>query len=174
MILGLPFFALLAFRRQLEQREAIRTLSEAMEQSHSALMIVDLESCIEYANRGLCNQIGYSRRELIGRKWRDFQVAETPPEMLAELVSTVRSGKSWEGEWFNRRKDGVTYPVHGVITPVKGRDGGVSGFVAVFDDMTEIKLTIRCTLKCVVLPVFNLNADLWTSKGSHQKFLGVG
>jgi PAS domain S-box-containing protein len=139
MILGLPFFALLAFRRQLEQREAIRNLSEAMEQSHSALMIVDLESCIEYANRGLCNQIGYSRRELIGRKWRDFQVAETPPEMLAELVSTVRSGKSWEGEWFNRRKDGVTYPVHGVITPVKGRDGGVSCFVAVFDDMTEIK-----------------------------------
>jgi hypothetical protein len=37
------------------------------------------------------------------------------------------------------------------------------------DDMTEIKLTIRCTLKCVVLPVFNLNADLWTIKGSHKK-----
>ena len=103
------------------------------------MLIIDLEGCIEYANRGLCHQIGYSRRELIGRKWRDFQVAETPPEMLAELVSTVRSGKSWEGEWFNRRKEGTIYPVRGVITPVKRRDGSLSCFVAVFDDMTEIK-----------------------------------
>ncbi len=139
MLLGMPLGAYLVVRRQLEQREAIRNLSEAMEQSHSALMVVDLESCIEYANRGLCQQIGYSRRELIGRKWRDFQVAETSADTLAELVSTVRSGRPWEGEWFNRRKDGTVYPVRGVVTPVKRRDGSLSCFVAVFDDMTEIK-----------------------------------
>lgn len=139
MLLGIPLGALLVLRRQLEQREAIRNLSEAMEQSHSALMIVDLESCIEYANRGLCQQIGYSRRELIGRKWRDFQVAETSPEVLAELVASVRSGHPWEGEWYNRRKDGTIYPVRGVVTPVKHRDGSLACFVAVFDDMTEIK-----------------------------------
>ena len=139
VLLGVPFGAFLGLRRQGDQREAIRNLSEAMEQSHSALMIVDLESCIEYANRGLCQQIGYSRRELIGRKWRDFQVAETAPEIIAELVSTVRSGQPWEGEWFNRRKDGTAYPVRGVVTPVKRRDGSLACFIAAFDDMTEIK-----------------------------------
>lgn len=139
VLLGVPFGALLVMRRQLEQREAIRNLSEAMEQSHSALMVVDLDSCIEYANRGLCRQIGYSRRELIGRKWRDFQEGETAPEIFAELVSTVRSGQAWEGDWFNRRKDGTVYPVRGVVTPVKRRDGSLSCFVAVFDDMTEIR-----------------------------------
>ena len=138
-LFGLPFGALLVMRRQLEQREAIRNLSEAMEQSHSALMVVDLDNCIEYANRGLCQQSGYSRRELIGRNWRDFQAADTPPERLAELVSSVRSGQAWQGEWFNRRKDGTVYPVRGVITPVKKRDGTLACFVAVSDDMTEIK-----------------------------------
>jgi PAS domain S-box-containing protein len=139
MLLGMPLGTYLVVRRQLEQREAIRNLSEAMEQSHSALMVVDLESCIEYANRGLCQQIGYSRRELIGRNWREFQVADTSADTLAELVSTVRSGRPWEGEWFNRRKDGTVYPVRGVVTPVKRRDGTLSCFVGVFDDMTEIK-----------------------------------
>lgn len=143
VLLGTPFGVALVMRRQHEQREAIRNLSEAMEQSHSALLIVDLENCIEYANRGLCRQIGYSRRELIGRKWHEFQVAETPleapSEMLADMVAKVRSGQSWEGEWFNRRKDGTVYPVRGVVTPVKRRDGSLSCFVAVFDDMTEIK-----------------------------------
>jgi PAS domain S-box-containing protein len=139
LVLGLPLAAWNISRRQLEQREAIRNLSEAMEQSHSALMIVDLESRIEFANRGLVQQIGYSRRELIGRNWRDFQVTDTPPERLAEMVSTVRSGHAWEGEWFNRRKDGTVYPVRGVITPVKNRDGRLASFVAVFDDMTAVK-----------------------------------
>ena len=139
LLLGLPFAGWLIMRREHEQQEAIRNLSEAMEQSHSALMIIDLDSVIEFANRGLCRQIGYSRRELIGRNWRDFQVNDTPPERLAEMVSTVRSGQPWEGEWFNRRKDGSVYPVRGIITPVKDRDGALACFIAVFDDATEIK-----------------------------------
>jgi PAS domain S-box-containing protein len=139
VLLGLPLAGLLVLRREHEQREAIRNLSAAMEQSHSALMIVDLESRIEYANNGLCQQIGYSRRELIGRNWRDFRVAETPEEVLAGLVATVRSGRSWEGEWVNRRKNGSVYPVRGVVTPVKKRDGSLACFIAVIDDVTEAK-----------------------------------
>ena len=37
----------------------------------------------------------------------------------------------------------------------------------------QTKRAIRSTLKRAVLPPFHLNADLWTSKVSHQKFLGV-
>ena len=47
MLLGLPLIALIVTRRQGEQREVIRNFSEAMEQSHSAIMIVDLEGRIE-------------------------------------------------------------------------------------------------------------------------------
>ncbi len=138
-LLGIPLAAWRVMRRERERNEVIRNLSEAMEQAHSAIMIVDLESRIEYANRGLCQQIGYSRRELIGRKWRDFQVAETAEATLADLVATVRAGRPWEGEWFNRRKSGDTYPVRGVVTPVRGRDGHLACFVTVFDDVTETK-----------------------------------
>ncbi len=139
ILLGLPLTAWLVVRRQHEQREVIRNLSEAMEQSHSAIMIVDLGSRIEYANRGLCQQMGYSRRELIGRPWRDFHVTQNAEALLSDLVATVRAGRPWEGEWFNRRKDGSVFPVHGVVTPVKHRDGSLACFVAVFDDVTETK-----------------------------------
>ena len=138
-LLGLPLAALIVSRRQLAQRDALRNLSEAMEQSHSAVLIVDLASHIEYANAGLCRQIGYSRRELLGRPWRDFQVPETPAALLAEMVATVRAGRPWTGEWVNRRKSGEVYPVHGVITPVKNRAGRLASFVAVLDDMTIVK-----------------------------------
>jgi len=139
VILGLPFGALLVMRGFEEQRKALRNLLGAIEQSQSAVMIVDLESCIEYANASLCTQIGYSRRELLGRPWRDFQQPETPAELLADMVATVRAGNSWRGEWFNRRRTGELYPVRGAISPVKKRDGSLACFVAVFEDMTEFK-----------------------------------
>ena len=139
ILLGLPFVAWLVMRRQVEQREVIRNLSEAMEQSHSAIMILDLDSRIEYVNRGLVQQIGYSRSDLIGRKWQEFHVAQSADAPLSDLVATVRSGRPWDGEWSNRRNDGTVYPVRGVVTPVKHRDGSLSCFVAVFDDVTETK-----------------------------------
>jgi len=139
IILGLPFGVLLVMRGFEEQRKALRNLLGAIEQSQSAVMIVDLESCIEYANASLCAQIGYSRRELLGRPWRDFQQPETPAELLADMVATVRAGNSWRGEWFNRRRTGELYPARGAISPVKKRDGSIACFVAVFEDMTEFK-----------------------------------
>ncbi|MBI4624538.1 MAG: response regulator [Verrucomicrobia bacterium] len=139
ILLGLPFAALLVTRRQVEQGEVIRNLSEAMEQSRSAIVILDLECRVEYANRGLCQQIGYTRRELIGHGWRDLRVAQAADEVFADLTATVRAGRAWLGEWFNCRKDGSVYPVRGVVTPVKKRDGAIACFVAVFDDVTETK-----------------------------------
>jgi PAS domain S-box-containing protein len=136
---GLPLLAWFVARRQIEQRYVIRNLSQAVEQSHSAIVIIDLDSRIEFANRGLCEQIGYSRHELIGRSWHDFRVTETSEDVLSDLVSTVRSGRPWEGEWFNRRQNGAVYPVHGVVTPVKHHDGSLACFVAIFDDVTETK-----------------------------------
>ena len=143
---GLPLAATAVLRRQISQQAVIRNLTEAMEQSQSALMIVDLASRITYANAGLCRQMGYERAELLGREWRDFQVAETPPELLADMATTVRSGQAWRGDWFNRRKSGEVYPVRGIITPVKDNEGRLACFVATLEDATESK-RIEATLR---------------------------
>ena len=137
--LGLPLVAWFVARRQIEQSYVIRNLSQAVEQSHSAILIIDLESRIQFANRGLCEQVGYARHELIGRSLQDFRVTQTSEDVLSDLISTVKSGRSWEGEWFNKRQNGEIYPVHGVVTPVKHHDGTLACFVAIFDDVTETK-----------------------------------
>ena len=139
IILGLPTVALGVRRRQGEQREVIRNLPEAMEQSHSAIMISDLHSRIEYANRGLCQQIGYPRCELFGRNWRELRDPQSNHEAHAELAASIQAGRGWEGEWSNRRKDGCVYPVRGAVTPVKQRAGSIACYVWVFDDITETK-----------------------------------
>jgi PAS domain S-box-containing protein len=139
LLLGLPLAGFIITRRQHAQREVIRNLFEAMEQSPSAVMIVDLDGRIEYANAGLCRQLGYTRRELIARPWRDFRSSQMPEAQVGELVGTVRAGQTWSGEWLSQRRDGSFYPVRGSVTPVKRRTGEQACFVAVFEDMTAIK-----------------------------------
>ena len=137
--LGLPFAGFLLLRRQLKLREATRNLAEAVEQSRSAVMIFNLEGVIEYVNLRFCELVGFGRRELIGRNWRNFQVTdtETPPQLVAELLAAVRAGRAWKGEWLKRRQDGTAHPVRGIFTPGMGRDGELACFVATFDDLSE-------------------------------------
>ncbi len=139
VLLGLPLVAYITVSRQLEQNAVIRNLFEAMEQSPSAVMIVDLGGHIEFANTGLCRQIGQSRRDLIGRLWREFWPSDLPLEQFAELMATVRAGRAWSGEWLNLRRDGSRYPVRCSVTPVKTNNGEFACFVAVFEDMTVVK-----------------------------------
>ena len=141
MFLILPLATLVSTRRQNRQRDTLRNLTEAMEQGQTAVMIVALDQRIQYANAGFCRQLGFSREELIGREWREFQGFEAPPEMVQELVKTVGAGEPWSGEWKMRRKDGSYFPARGGVTPVKDRSGVIRSFVVVFEDMTEIRQT---------------------------------
>ena len=141
LLLVLPLVALIANRRDAEHRDAVRNLTEAMEQGHSAVVIIDLERRIEYANAEFCRQLGYRRRELVGREWRELHNIEAQPELIAEIVTTVRAGQPWAGEWLMQRKDGSTFPARGRVTPVKDRASTVRAYVAVFDDVTQLRQT---------------------------------
>ena len=139
LILGLPLIGYILLRRELEQGEAIRNLSEAVEQSRSAVMIIDLNGEIEYANRGLCEQLGCKRRDLIGQHWTNFQVTDKDRGDADDIVMAVKSGLPWSGEWTNRRRDNTVYTVRGAFTPVNRRSGKLACYIATFEDMTEFK-----------------------------------
>lgn len=139
LLLGLPLGGYVMLRRQHEQREVIRNLSEAIEQSHTAVMIIDLKGRIEYANRGFCQQIKEERRALMGRQWKDFLERTMPPDVAADIQSAIQARQNWNGEWENRRKDGSTYPVRGIVTAVKTRQDEVTCYVAVYEDQTEMR-----------------------------------
>lgn len=139
LLFGLPLAGYWVMRRQHEQNEVIRNLSEAIEQSHTAVMIIDLNGRIEYANRGFCDQVGYSRRDLIGHAWGEFLRTSMPVNAAGEMSSIIYSRRNWSSEWINRRKDGREYPVRGSVIAVRSRHDQVTCFVAVYEDLTEVR-----------------------------------
>ena len=139
--LGILLGAVILGRDLRRQRAAMRNLLEAVEQSQSAVMIVNLDKRIEYASAGLCHQLGFSHRDMVGRPWRDLLLPDTPPELIAEMAANLKAGRSWQGEWLHRRRDGGTYPLRCSATPVTSRKGGTACFVAVCEDLSEAKGT---------------------------------
>jgi PAS domain S-box-containing protein len=137
LALGLLAAVWLWLRQFSKNAALIHRLYGAIEQSESAIMIVDLKSRIEYANAGLCRQTGYTREELSGRPWWDFRSEGTLPVEVAEITARVKAGLSWEGQVSNIRKNGQQYPARAVVSPVRGVDGRVAGFIAVFTDISE-------------------------------------
>ncbi|MET0262174.1 MAG: ATP-binding protein [Rariglobus sp.] len=138
LLFGLPLVVQLVVRRRSAQARTILKLSEAVEQSQSALVITSRTNRIEYANRGLCEQLGYTRNELIGRDWNEFYSLDEAGA-AESLTAAMAAGISWEGEWTTRRKSGEHYPVSSVVTPVLDRRGRVLCFVTAWRDLTEAK-----------------------------------
>ncbi len=119
--------------------EQLRKLFLAVEQSPESIVISDLDARIEYVNEAFTRHSGYSREEVIGQNPRVLQSHKTPPEIYREMWDTLTRGKSWKGQFVNRRKDGTEYVELAIITPIRQPDGRVTHYLAIKDDVTEKK-----------------------------------
>ncbi|MBV8634345.1 MAG: response regulator, partial [Burkholderiaceae bacterium] len=70
---------------------------------------------------------------------RVLQSGKTPRATYAALWATLKSGNVWQGEFFNRRKDGIEYTEWAIISPIRDANGNVTNYVAIKEDITQKK-----------------------------------
>jgi PAS domain S-box-containing protein len=134
--------AIRAGRDQLHtEREHLRKLSLAVEQSPESIVITDLDGCIEYVNSSFIRTTGYSLAEAIGKNPRLLQSGKTPHATYDALWSHLHQGKIWCGEFINRRKDGSEYIESATLAPIRQVDGTITHYLAIKEDITERKRT---------------------------------
>ncbi len=119
--------------------EQLKTLSTAVEQSSSTIMITDTSGKIEYVNPKFTQLTGYTSKEAIEQNPRILKTDKTPPEVHECLWKAITSGKEWRGEFCNRKKNGELYWESASISPVKNSKCAITNFVAVKEDITERK-----------------------------------
>ncbi len=124
---------------QKHSRELIRTLTQAIEQSPVSVQITDRNNIIEYVNHSFEQATGYSRNEAIGKNIRLLKSGLTPAPVYIEMWKTLKSGKSWQGELQNRKKNGDIYWAHVHIAPVSNEQGVVSHYIEIDEDIMQRK-----------------------------------
>ena len=117
----------------------LRKLSRAVEQSHNSIVITDLEGRIEFVNPAFSESTGYSAAETIGQNPRILKSGQHSQAFYRVLWDTLKNGQAWRGELINRRKNGELYSELATIFPIKDEHGQSTHYVAVKEDITQLK-----------------------------------
>ena len=118
----------------------LRMLSTAIEQSPTSVAITNLDAEIEYVNPCFTEVTGYSLEEALGKNPRVLQSGFTDESVYRDMWDALTNGRTWVGEFVNKRKNGEIYFEEAHISPVKDINGDVSHYVAVKVDITARKL----------------------------------
>ncbi len=123
-----------------EARENL--LRELTQQKHALdecalVSISDRQGTITYVNSKFCATSGYRPEELLGQTHRIIKSSLHPAEFYAEMMATIYSGKTWQGEVANRAKDGHIYWVSSTIVPWLDKEGFPVSFLAIRTDITD-------------------------------------
>jgi PAS domain S-box-containing protein len=104
-----------------------------------AVVVTNAEGIIEYVNPAWERLNGYTAQEAVGQTPRLVRSGQARLETYAELWGTILSGRVWQGELVNRRRDGSLYDAAVTITPVKDAFGTLVSFVGVQHDISALK-----------------------------------
>lgn len=117
----------------------IRKLSEAVKQSPASIVITDMEGTIEYVNPRFIEETGYTFEEAVGQNPKVLKSGEQSDLYYKNMWETISSGNFWTGEFHNKKKNGELYWEAAVIAPIKDEKGVTTNYLAVKEDITEMK-----------------------------------
>lgn len=114
-------------------------LFSMLENSSNAVVITNTDIEIVYANKQFENISGYQLSEVLGKNPRVLKSNFTPAETHASLKRAILNQQVWKGEFINIHKSGTEYVEHAVISPIRGKNRAVIGYLAEKRDITDLK-----------------------------------
>ncbi|WP_051654254.1 EAL domain-containing protein [Persephonella sp. KM09-Lau-8] len=99
----------------------------------------DSKGIITYVNKKFCDISKYSEEELIGKPHNIVRHPDVPKQFFDDLWKTIKEEKrKWKGIVKNKAKDGSTYYVDTIITPILDKEGNVVEFLSIRKDVSNI------------------------------------
>ena len=104
----------------------------------NSLTRVDTEGKILFVNKRFCELSGYAKEEVIEQSFSAMYADDIDPLIVKQLWETIQSGHVWRGVLKNKRKDGSLYWVKATVVPIKDKQGKITEFMSVRNDISEI------------------------------------
>ena len=122
-----------------KKSEAELLIAAVAFESQEILMITDADGVILRVNRAFTENTGYTAEEVVGQNPRIFKSGRHDADFYREMWDAIKITGKWQGEVWDKRKNGEFYPKWLSISAVKNSDGIVTHYVASHVDITERK-----------------------------------
>ena len=123
---------------QVHASEERNMLADALRTVREAVTVSDPEKRIVFVNDAFLGLYGYTRDEILSRNIRMVRSAKNPAELDAAIAEGTGRG-GWQGELWNRRKDGSEFPISLSTSLVRDQFGRTIALVGVATDITQRK-----------------------------------
>lgn len=118
---------------------SLRLAYKVIEASHDAVMITDERGVIQSVNPSFCKLTGYSMEEALGQTPRLLSSGQHDDSFYQLMWQRLLQQGYWQGEIWNKRKNGEIYPEWLSISAVRSENGTTNQYAAIFSDITERK-----------------------------------
>ncbi|GAB5605483.1 EAL domain-containing protein [Sideroxyarcus sp. TK5] len=131
-----------AFNRmmaELEEREAALRIAATAFETEEGMMVTDAQANIIQINQAFTDLTGYTAAEVIGKSPAILRSDRQSGVFFERMWASLQRDYSWQGEIWNRRKNGEIFPAWLSITAVVDKEGRVTNYVGAYVDFTERK-----------------------------------
>ncbi len=126
---------------QFQAQEAQRLASLVYQHSSEAMMVTDPKGVIITINPAFTVLTGYELQEVKGLTSSVLHSGKQSPAFYQEMWQALSQTGQWQGEIWNKRKNGEIFPEWLTINTIFNADGSAHRRVALFSDITQHKAT---------------------------------
>ena len=119
----------------------MQLLGTAFHHSGEAIMITDHDNRIVTVNPAFTTLTGYSQQEVVGRNPSMLSAGRTEAADYEKMWTAIVQKGYWQGEVWDRRKDGGVYPKWLSISVMRDDEGSIRYYIAHFTDVSAERAT---------------------------------
>ncbi len=119
--------------------DALRLYAAVFTEASEGMLITDAEARIVAVNPAFTRITGYRPEDVEGRKPSILGSGRHGGDYYRDMWATLASRGQWQGEIWNRRRDGTVFPEWLSITAIRDGDAPPNRYIGIFSDVTERK-----------------------------------
>lgn len=124
-------------RKLAEQK--LRLAASVFENASEGIVITDVDGIIQSVNPAYTNITRFREEELLGKNPRILQSGRHDKGFYEQMWASISGSGHWQGELWNRRKDGEIFPQWVTINAIKDNRGQTTNYVGVAWDISKLK-----------------------------------
>lgn len=115
----------------------------------------DLNGVIQEASSAFCDITGYTKDELVGKKHNIVRHPSMSNDVYKEIWTALKENRTWNGEIKNLRKNGTSYWVYTIISPLYNSSGEKIGYTSVRQDISNQKIIEELSITDPLTQLYN-------------------